>query len=226
MSPSRGGEIWGESGEGDREIWGPYQEPQLAGAGEGLHAAVHVELGVQLLQVPLDGAGRHDQFMGHLHIRLTSGQQAQHSQFALFEKLNQRLVPSCAKRYLPQRGAKCAGTTEGGQQVLEIGRRALRPSEAMAVLSSEHLLKQRLHRWTLIYEEAHVPFWLGLRKRLSQLGKSLCGVPEALLRERPEQQDLEHAAAATGHLCCRAQLFERFERVHRPTLRDTHAHKR
>ena len=92
MSPSKGGDIRGESGEGDREIWGPYQESQLAGAGEGLHATVHLELSVQLLQVPLDGAGRHDQFMGNLHIRLASGQQAQHSQFALFEGLDQRRV--------------------------------------------------------------------------------------------------------------------------------------
>ena len=72
-------------------IWGLFQELQLACAGDGLRAAVDLQFGVQMLQMPLDGAGRNDELAGDRCIRLAAGQQAQHGQLAGVEGLDQRL---------------------------------------------------------------------------------------------------------------------------------------
>jgi len=64
---------------------------EVSGGGDGLGPAADLELTVDVVDVALDGALRDDQPIRDLLVGEARGNQAQHLQLALTERLDQRL---------------------------------------------------------------------------------------------------------------------------------------
>ena len=81
------------------------QQPERAGALDGLHTVVDVELIVEMLEVHLDGIDANDQRQRDILVGAPIGQQAQHLQLAFAEHEIGRgtLIPVCFQQWIERR---------------------------------------------------------------------------------------------------------------------------
>src|SRR5215216_5950577 len=165
----------------------PLKQVQFPGPCHGLGAAVRLELTVDVVDVLLDGAHGDEQSLRYPPVRLAGGDETQHLQLALRQRLAERTGVYSRFNRRRQRGV----SVRGHQQFA-----CVTPGDA----EGDGAVEQLRHRLTLVDEGANVALGFGERQGPSQLLHRSFRFALRPESQGLEDQDLDHARYPTAIL--------------------------